>query len=137
MTTGGQLSCHNYNRNNQKRPQDKYRRSILSSSIRPLPIFNNQSPSFSSSCLCTALCCVKSQNYGDDNFSGNDQLEVDRQWYSSQVDQDQERNKNMSVTVTSQSRQTCVGKNDKISKSDCNMYYPCENVHNRQALSEF
>ena len=56
---GAQLSCQNYNRNNQRRPQDKYRRSILSSSKRPLPIFNNQLPSYSSSY--TALRCAKYQ----------------------------------------------------------------------------
>ena len=55
----GQLSCQNYNRNNQKLPQVKYRRSILSSSIHP-PYYQQYISTilFLMKICCIALCII-------------------------------------------------------------------------------
>ena len=50
----GQLSCQNYNRNNQKLPQVKYRRSILSSSIHP-PYYQQY---ISTILFLMKICCI-------------------------------------------------------------------------------
>ena len=53
----GQLSCQNYNRNNQKLPQVKYRRSILSSSIHP-PYYQQSISTILFLIHCLVLCII-------------------------------------------------------------------------------